>query len=73
MCAVLQLLGRAGKYQDFIRRGCDKGWVETTLSGGPGRPDHVIRCEMSNTDGYKSFWRINGEARQHCNAQALCV
>jgi hypothetical protein len=62
MCAALQLLGRADNYKDYIRRGCDKGWVETTLSGGPGRPDYVIRCEMAKTDsGYKSDWRINRE------------
>jgi hypothetical protein len=48
--------------KDFIRRGADSGWVETTLSGGPGRPDKVIRCEMfKSAEGYSSHWKINGE------------
>jgi hypothetical protein len=57
----LQLLGRADNLKDFIRRGADSGWVETTLSGGPGRPDKIIRCEMRKTaEGYSTNWRING-------------
>ena len=58
----MQLLGRADNVKDYIRRGCDRGWVETTLSGGPGSADIVIRCEMAKTDsGYKMDWRINRE------------
>jgi hypothetical protein len=62
----LQLLGRADNVKDYIRRGCDRGWVETTLSGGPGRPDLVIRCELYKTEsnGYKTDWRINRECCQ---------
>jgi hypothetical protein len=57
----IQLLGRADNLKDFIRRGADSGWVETTLSGGPGRPDKIIGCEMRKTaEGYSTNWRING-------------
>lgn len=56
-----QLLGRADNIKDFIKRGADSGWVETTLSGGPGRRDSVIRCEMLKTaEGYTTRWKING-------------
>lgn len=59
-----QLLGRADNVKDYIRRGADRGWVETTLSGGPGHADIVIRCEMSKTEqGYSTAWKINRECQ----------
>jgi hypothetical protein len=61
-CCCAQLLGRADNIKDFIRRGADSGWVETTLSGGPGRRDSVIKCEMLKTaEGYTTRWKINSE------------
>ncbi|WIA31719.1 hypothetical protein OEZ86_002595 [Tetradesmus obliquus] len=67
-----KLLGRADNVKDYIRRGCDRGWVETTLSGGPGSADIVIRCEMAKTDsGYKMDWRINRASKTKKEVQDL--
>ncbi|WIA11591.1 hypothetical protein OEZ85_011696 [Tetradesmus obliquus] len=67
-----KLLGRADNVKDYIRRGCDRGWVETTLSGGPGSANIVIRCEMAKTDsGYKMDWRINRASKTKKEVQDL--
>jgi hypothetical protein len=58
-----QLLGRADNVKEYIKRGCDEGWVETTLSGGPGHPDITVRRDMKKTsaDTYTSTWKIDSE------------
>lgn len=62
---VLQLLGRADNAKDYIRRGCDRGYVETTLSGGPGVEDHVVRCDLiKSADTYRTEWKRNGTLLQ---------
>eukprot|EP00775_Hariotina_reticulata_P010125 gene10125-10283_t len=67
-----KLLGRADNVRDYIRRGADSGWVETTLSGGPGRSDHIIRCELVKSgDSYTTNWKINRVSRSKKEVQEL--
>ncbi|KAJ9505076.1 hypothetical protein QJQ45_030394, partial [Haematococcus lacustris] len=73
MCALHQLLGRADNLASFVRRNCNKAWTEITLSGGAGRPDIVIRRDISITysrgedgrpkQGYEAQFQINGVNR----------
>ncbi len=43
----LQSLGRQTRPEELIRRGCSAFEVVTTLSGGPGQPDIVVRRRTS--------------------------
>lgn len=43
----LQSLGRQTRPEELIRRGCSAFEVITTLSGGPGKPDIVVRRRTS--------------------------
>lgn len=77
-CGGLQLLGRADDMKEYIRRGCDKGWVETTLSGGPGSRDHVVRCDLiKNANGsYRTEWRLNRECnvrQEYCLSRSVAL
>lgn len=55
----LQLLGRAENVSSFVRRGTREGWVEITLSAGPGRQPIVIKRSIHANDN-ESEWQLNG-------------
>jgi hypothetical protein len=57
----LQLLGRAKEASDFIKHGCDSGYTEIELAGGPGKDNIVIRHEIRRDNS--SPWKINGSPK----------
>jgi hypothetical protein len=60
---LLQLLGRADNVKEYIKRDAVEGWVEVTLSGGPGQRDTWVRRTMKKEadNKYSSTYKINGE------------
>jgi hypothetical protein len=70
-----QLLGRADNVKEYIKRGAVEGWVEVTLSGGPGQQDTRVRRTMKKeADGkYSSQYRINGEGAGGWGGVSACV
>lgn len=61
-----KVLGRADNLAEFIRRGQKSCWTEITLSGGPGKADHVLKRSIKaqtngdNTLSYNTTWELNG-------------
>ena len=57
----LQLLGRADKIDDFIKRGENEAMTKITLSSGDPRKPTVITRLMSRKENKATVWQINGE------------
>ena len=52
---MMQILGRADKATNFIRRGTEEAVTEVTLSAGPGKHPYVVhrRLGKDNLSKYK--------------------
>ena len=57
----MQILGRADKAINFIRRGQEEALTEVTLSAGPGKYPLVIQRRLSKDN--LSKYKVNGA---HC-------
>ena len=55
----VQLLGRADRISDFVRKGEEHGYTEITLSKGEGRRPLTIKRLMNSVDN-SSKWLLNG-------------
>jgi structural maintenance of chromosomes protein 5 len=53
-----KLLGRAKDVGDYVKHGCNSGWVEIVLSGGSA-PDITIFREIKKDGG--STWKLDGK------------
>ena len=64
----LQILGRADKAVNFIRRGQEEALTEVTLSAGPGKYPLVIQRRLTKDN--LSKYRVNGA---HYACTVLCT
>ncbi len=55
---IVQILGRADKAINFIRRGQEEALTEVTLSAGPGKYPLVIQRRLTKDN--LSKYRVNG-------------
>ena len=58
MCAG-QILGRADKAINFIKRGAEEAFTEVTLSAGPGKRPYIIQRTLKKDN--MSRYKVNGE------------
>ena len=56
---VDQILGRADKAINFIKRGAEEAFTEVTLSAGPGKRPYIIQRTLKKDN--MSRYRVNGE------------
>ena len=71
-----KVLGRADNLSEFIRRGQKACWTEITLSGGPGKIDHVLKRSINaqtngDTTSYNTRWELNGQDTTAKNVKDL--
>ena len=55
---MMQILGRADKATNFIRRGTEEAVTEVTLSAGPGKHPYVVHRRLGKDN--LSKYKING-------------
>ena len=58
-CLLTQILGRADKAINFIKRGAEEAFTEVTLSAGPGKRPYIIQRTLKKDN--MSRYRVNGE------------
>ena len=64
------ILGRSRDVGEYVRRGSQRGWVEITLSRGPGLPSTALRRDLT-AGSNASEWRLNGSPCRRDDALAV--